>query len=104
MKCIAAMIPAYILILGAGGVSGQDYPNKLVRIITGSVGGGVDFVARIVGPGISGPLGQPVVIENRGGGVAPGEAAAKVPSDGYTLLITSGTLWVTPLIRKVSYD
>ncbi len=90
-----------LLYLGAGAASAQSYPNKPVRIITGDPGGAVDFTARIVAPAISGPLGQPVLVENRGGGggaVAIGAAARSAP-DGYTLLAYSSAVWLLPLLK-----
>lgn len=67
-------------------VCGQDYPTKPIRIVTGGAGGGTDFTARLIAQGISGPLGQPVVVENRGAGIIPVEFVSKAPPDGYTLV------------------
>ena len=83
----------------------QSYPVKPIRIITASVGGGADELARTVGRGISGPLGQQVFVDNRGGGLVPGATIAKSPGDGYNLLMNGGTLWFVPLIRdNVPYN
>jgi len=90
--------------LGADGVSGQAYPTKPIRIVTSPAGGGGDFTSRIIAQAISGPLGQPVIVDNRGSGFIPGEVASKAPSDGYTLLVNGSTLWVFPLLRKAPYD
>ena len=46
--------------------SGQAYPNKPVRIVTGEAGGGNDFTARLIAQEITAPLGQPVIVDNRG--------------------------------------
>src|SRR3990170_1805340 len=92
------------VVLDAGVVSGQDYPNKPIRIVTSSVGGGTDFVARQIAQGISGPLGQQVIVDNRPSGVIPGETVAKAAPDGYTLLAAGGILWMGPLIQKTPYD
>ena len=89
------------LILDLGSAAAQAYPNKPVRIITGTAGGAVDFTARIVAQGISAPLGQPVLVENRGGGggaVAIGSVARSTP-DGYTLLAYSSAVWILPLLK-----
>ena len=54
---------------------------------------------------ISGPLGQQVVVENRGGSsVIPGEVVVNAAPDGYTLLFASSSLWLAPLLQKTSYD
>ena len=82
----------------------QDYPSKVIRIVAGSVGGGNDVVARLLAQGISGPLGQPVIVENRGPGVLPIEFAFRMPPDGYTLLVNGSTLWTIPFLQKTLYD
>ena len=90
--------------MAAGAADGQDYPNKVIRIVAGSVGGGNDVLARLVAQGITAPLGQPVIVDNRGPGVIPIEHAAKTPPDGYTLLVNGSTLWTIFLLQKTSYD
>ena len=88
----------------AGAVSGQNYPNKPVRIVTTAAGSGGDFPSRIIAQGISGPLGQPVIIDNKSGGLFASETVAKAPPDGHTLVVNGASLWISPLLRKVSYD
>ena len=88
----------------AGAVSGQNYPNKPVRIVTTAAGSGGDFPSRIIAQGISGPLGQPVIIDNKSGGLFASETVAKAPADGHTLVVNGASLWISPLLRKVSYD
>src|SRR6185295_16315736 len=77
---------------GAGAVSGQTYPNKPIRIVTGAPGGGTDFAARLIAPGLSSSLGQQVIVDNRGGGLQ-GQVVSKAPPDGYTLLVDGSTFW-----------
>ena len=91
------------LALSTGVVFGQDYPNKPIRMITASPGGGSDFVARVVSQEIAGPLGQPVIVDNRGG-IIPGEIVAKASPDGYTLLVDSASFWIAPLLQQIPYD
>jgi tripartite-type tricarboxylate transporter receptor subunit TctC len=88
---------------GAGVVSGQDYPNKPIRIVTGLAGGGGDSVARIIAQGISGPLGQSVIVDNRTT-IQASEAASKAPPDGYTLLVIGSSVWIFPLLQKAPYE
>ena len=92
------------MLLAAVTASGQDYPNKPVRIIVSAPGGGSDFMARQISQGISGPLGQPVIVEYRGSGILSAEFASKAPPDGYTLLISGAIIWIYPLLRKAPYD
>jgi tripartite-type tricarboxylate transporter receptor subunit TctC len=91
------------MVLGAGAVSGQDYPARPVRIITNEAGGGTDFVSRIVAQGLSGPLGQPVIVDNRPGLLAT-EIAIKAPPDGYSLMLAGLSLWTYQLLYKAPYD
>jgi tripartite-type tricarboxylate transporter receptor subunit TctC len=87
----------------------QPFPSRPVRIIVGfPPGGGTDIVARTLSPRLSEALGQPVVIDNRGGasGLVATELAAKSAPDGYTLFMgTLGNLSVNPLLfPKISFD
>jgi hypothetical protein len=69
--------------------SAQTYPVKPIRVVTAEPGGGNDFAARTIGQAIGSRLGQPWVIDSRGGagGVIAIETAARAPTDGYTLLV-----------------
>jgi tripartite-type tricarboxylate transporter receptor subunit TctC len=88
----------------AGTAGAQGFPSKTVRIVTSAAGGNFDMVARTLAVGMTGPLGQPVVVDNRGGVVAI-ETVAKAPADGYTLLLSGTTVWLSPFMRKnVSWD
>ena len=89
--------------LWAGATAAQDYPTRAVRIVTAPAGGGNDFSARLVARGISGPLGQQVIVDNRPTVLAP-EIVAKSPADGYTVLLNGSAHWIGPFVSKVSYD
>ena len=84
----------------------QPYPNKSLRIITGTAGGGTDLASRLIAEGLTASLGQQVIIDNRGGGgIIAGPLLAKSAPDGYTLLLYGSTIWLTPLMRNdASYD
>jgi len=85
----------------------QDWPVKPVRfIVPYPPGGGTDVIARIVQNRLSEALGQPIVIENRGGagGAVGTEVAAKAAADGYTFLFTLSSHTINPLLYKLSYD
>ncbi len=98
----AIILSACIAALTAGPASGQAYPNKVVRIITAEPGGGYDFAARLVAQGLSGPLGQQIIIENRGGILA--ELVSKAPPDGYTFLVSGNDMWLQPFFHTTNYD
>src|SRR3954467_4422652 len=86
----------------------QSYPARPVRLIVPAApGGGTDITARSVVPAIADNLGQPVVIENRGGagGVVGSEVVAKAAPDGYTLLMVYISHATNPtLVDKLPYD
>jgi tripartite-type tricarboxylate transporter receptor subunit TctC len=85
------------------------YPERPIRLIVPfAAGGNADIVGRLVGERISSTLGQPVVVDNRGGagGSIGAEAVARSVPDGYTLLVGSnGPLTVNPFVQaKLGYD
>lgn len=95
--------------LAAGNVWAQGYPNKPIRIIVPfPPGGGNDVIARIVGQKLSERLGQPVVIDNKGGGngVIGLNALMQSAPDGYTIAVgAAGPLAVNPsLYENLQYD
>jgi tripartite-type tricarboxylate transporter receptor subunit TctC len=97
--CVAAAV------LVAGSALGQDYPTKPVRIIVPGVGNSFDIAARVIGQTISPSLGEPVVVDNRPVGVIPGELVAKAPPDGYTLIYSGSSLWLSQVLQKSApYD
>ena len=90
-------------------VFAQAYAIKPVRlIIPAPAGGGMDLVARQMGPRLTEALGQQIVMDNRPGAatIVGVGIAAKAPADGYTLLISSDSaMGANPLIyRKLPYD
>src|SRR5215213_8688511 len=85
----------------------QQYPVRPIRfIVSFPPGGSVDITARLVQPKLSESLGQPIVIDNRGGagGAVGTEAAARSAPDGYTFLITLSSHTINPLLYKLRYD
>jgi len=95
-------------LLGAACIAhAQDWPTKPVRfVVPYPPGGGTDVIARIMQSRMSEGLGQPIVIENRGGagGAVGTEAAAKAAPDGYTFLFTLSSHTINPLLYKLNYD
>ena len=86
-----------------------EFPNRPIRlIVTVPPGGAADFIARLAGAKLAEALGQPVLVENRGGagGTIAADAVAKAAPDGYTLLQNSITTHgVGPhLYAKLPYD
>ena len=81
-------------------VCAQIFPSRPVHIVIGfPPGGGIDTVARLIGPRMSQSIGQPVVIDNRpgGAGVLGTDVVAKAAPDGHTVFFgTMGNLAVNP--------
>jgi tripartite-type tricarboxylate transporter receptor subunit TctC len=100
--CVIAIGMALI---PAASCAQNGYPAKFIRIVCPNVGGGGDFVARLLGQGLSASLGQQVVTDNRGGGIVQGEIVSKAAPDGYTLLVMGQSFWLMPFMREhLSYD
>lgn len=87
----------------------QAYPNRSIKMIVPySAGGLPDTVARIYAQRLGDRLGQAVVVDNKPGanGVVAAQAMAVAPKDGYTLLVTDGSMFsINPsLYKTISYD
>ncbi len=90
------------LLSSCGAALAQTYPDRPLRwIVPWPPGGGADVLSRMLSGRLAEQLGQPVVIDNRGGaaGNIGAEAAARAPADGYTIAFAySGTHSINPHI------
>jgi tripartite-type tricarboxylate transporter receptor subunit TctC len=104
----SVLFAALSLMLAAGGVLAQEYPNKPVRVvIPWPPGGSNDIVGRIVLQKVGESLGQQFVIDNRAGaaGSIGADVVAKAPADGYTLMVHSTThVGNASIYKKLPYD
>lgn len=94
---------------GASPLRAQTYPDRPLRLIVPIAAGSVtDVIMRAAANDIAAKLGQPLVIENKGGasGIPGAQTCALAPPDGYTLcLVYHSTLSINPLIfDKLPYD
>jgi tripartite-type tricarboxylate transporter receptor subunit TctC len=112
-KILSAVIAAAAFLLAAPSATlaqsgGDTYPNRPVRfILPFPPGGGTDILGRLIAEKLSAALGQPVVIESRGGagGNVGAEAAARSAPDGYTILLAAPSLAISvSLYSKLNYD
>lgn len=105
MRAVVSRIVCLAMMCAAASVThAQPYPSKPVRIVTTVTGGSLDLTARFIAPQLSEALGQPVVVDNRGGVVSM-ELVAKTPADGHTLLLASASLWLSEFMRSnVQWD
>ena len=87
--------------LAAPALMAQTWPARPIRLVVPFPPGGlIDNMARLIAPVLQRELGQPVVIDNKpgaGGNLGAGEAA-RAPADGYTLLMASPPLTISPAI------
>ena len=104
-RAVVLVLSGALIFMPMHAALGQNYPSRLVRVLTSEAGGGSDLAARVIAQGLSANLGQSFVVENRGGGVIAGEAVAKAAPDGHTLLLYGNTFWLLRLMRThLSYD
>ena len=100
----------FAVIACAFAVSGlaQSYPSKPIRwVVPSSPGGSADAVTRVVANGVTGVLGQRVVVDNRAGasGNIGSDNVAKSPPDGYTwLMINNAQAANVSLYKNLTYD
>jgi tripartite-type tricarboxylate transporter receptor subunit TctC len=99
---------ALVAVASATIASAQDWPNKPIRMIVPyPPAGGTDVVARVLTEPLAAELGQPIVVENRGGaaGNLGTDLAAKAAPDGYTFLFTLSSHTINPkLYDKLPFD
>jgi tripartite-type tricarboxylate transporter receptor subunit TctC len=103
--CFLGALPGAGLVTRAA--AADAYPARPVRlIIPFPPGGSNDVVGRVIATQLSERLGQPVVVDNRGGagGLIGSEQAAKADPDGYTLLFISSAFAANPSLYKLPYD
>jgi tripartite-type tricarboxylate transporter receptor subunit TctC len=101
---IAGVLTAAVVTPGAESAWGQNYPSKPIRIYANQPGGVFDFLARVVAQGLTGRIGQPVIVDNRPGNIIPAEIVAKAAPDGYSLLSHGAPLAFGALMQKMPYD
>jgi tripartite-type tricarboxylate transporter receptor subunit TctC len=107
LRALAVMAVLAAAVVPSGARAG-DYPiHPITLIVPSPAGGGTDTQARILAPKLGEILGQPVVIENRGGasGNIGAQAVANAAPDGYTLLAMISSHVMNPFVLKsVPYD
>ena len=106
---IPLVVSAFLALAWISSPVAAQYPEKPVRLVVPyAPGGGTDSIARLLAEKLAARLGQPVIVENKGGasGIIGSDAVAKAPPDGYTLLLAGvGPLAVSPsLFQKAPYQ
>ena len=106
---LSAFVLSMLGVVSTGSALAQaNYPDKPVRfVVPYPPGGGTDVIARIVQDRFQALLGQPIIIDNKGGagGSVGSELAARAAPDGYTVLFTLSSHTINPAIYpKLSFD
>jgi tripartite-type tricarboxylate transporter receptor subunit TctC len=106
-RSIAAVLAAAALAVAAA-ASGQGFPSKPIHLIAPAPpGGGVDILSRTIGQKVGEILGQPVIVDNKGGGNGNigFDAAAKAAPDGYTIVMSYSAVATNVWLHKdLPYD
>jgi tripartite-type tricarboxylate transporter receptor subunit TctC len=104
-RTLAALAAA---LLASTGALAQQWPSKPIKFIVPFAAGGVaDVVTRVITPKLSEALGQPIVVENKGGagGTIGTSQGAKAAPDGYTFVVPAASHTTTPsLYTKLDFD
>jgi tripartite-type tricarboxylate transporter receptor subunit TctC len=98
-----AVVAGVALVVAGGAAQAQAYPTKSIKLIVPfATGGTTSILARLLGEKMGAILGQPVVVENRGGagGNIGMDAVAKSDPDGYTILMGPIGLAINPALYK----
>ncbi|MES2974804.1 MAG: tripartite tricarboxylate transporter substrate binding protein [Pseudomonadota bacterium] len=102
------MALAAALAFSATAIAQEWAPNRPMKILVPyTAGAGADITARLVAGHLATALGQPVIVDNKGGGggIIGTDAGAKSPPDGYTLVWGSDVAFtINPLLQAVPYD
>ena len=109
MRVLRWLLVALVGFLLPGAATAETYPSRPIKLVVPFPPGGPnDIIARVVAQRMSEILGQPIIIDNRGGagGVVGTDAVAKSAPDGYTIGIASaGAIAISAsLVEKVPYD
>lgn len=105
---ILAVLTSTTLSVAIGAQRAPEYPTKPIRMILPfAPGGGADLTGRLVAPGLTERLGQPVVMDNRpaSSGIIGAEIAARAAPDGHTLMVATSSVAANPSVyKKLPYD
>jgi tripartite-type tricarboxylate transporter receptor subunit TctC len=107
MRTAAALLCPALFVLLASPVPAQKYPEKNIRLVVAFQSGAPYTLALVISEKLRDSLGQSVVPDFRAGagGNLAAEVVAKAPADGYTMLLTSATIVISPsLFPKLGYD
>src|SRR4051812_7890196 len=103
MNMLTTAAAAIAVALTAVPAIAQNYPTHPIKIVSPfPPGTGIDIISRALADKLTPVMGQPVVVENRGGagGTIGNAVVANASPDGYTVLITSSSITAAPSLYK----
>ncbi len=106
-RVVLLLLSCLVVAGPAGAQEANGYPNRPIRfVVPYPPGGGTDIVARILADPLAAVLGQPIIIDNRGGaaGSLGTDIVAKAAPDGYTILFTLSSLTINPKLYELPFD
>ncbi|MDB5939997.1 MAG: tripartite tricarboxylate transporter substrate binding protein [Polaromonas sp.] len=101
------LVSALVVVSASTFSFAQQWPTRPIKLVVPyPPGGGTDAVLRVIVPKISASLGQPIVIENKGGAntIIGTDAVAKSAADGYTFGVITDSHSINPNFQKLPYD
>lgn len=105
---LKSVLAAAAVVASCGIAAAQEYPTKpITLIVPWPAGGSTDISMRAIADSASKHIGQPIVVDNKGGGggtVGPATMAAAAKPDGYTISQIPITVFRLPLMQQVSWD
>src|SRR4051794_32651397 len=109
LRSLLLPLAAALALLAAPHASAQSpWPNKPMRVIVPyPAGGNSDAIGRFIADKLGAALGQPMVVDNKGGAGATigAELASRAVGDGYTFMVAPTAVFaITPHLRKVNYQ
>jgi tripartite-type tricarboxylate transporter receptor subunit TctC len=108
MRRLIVVMLVWLALIAGNSAWAQTYPDRPIRFVVSVAAGGTqDANARVVATQLSSQIGQPIVVDNRGGasGIIGSEIVAKAAPDGYTLLYAATAFVITPsVVKNLPYD
>ena len=107
LRGLTSLFVCLTLVLPAQTQANPDFPNRTVRLLVGfAPGGTTDLLARIIADELRLMWNTSVVVDNRPGadGIVATTALHNAPADGYTLLMSTNALLITPHLKPLPYD
>lgn len=101
-RILSCVLSVAMMAVWPGVSFGQEYPTRVIRLVSAEAGNVADLATRLVAEKIAVTLNTPVIVENRG--LLAMDVVARAKPDGYTLLAFGTGFYLTPLLQNTSWD